>query len=414
MSGCKKKPCSQLTPKELAEAENRTCPKLKKAYNLKVRLQSTGELFWVKDSSDVMTITEMKSKLELVAGVPRKLQRLTYLDEGDLPDNTTLEYNDVVRRGTIIMKTWGQDGWDKILTAAAKGAVSQLSEMGVTKDSTFNTPNSRRMNAAQREEWIAERASASLFIAAHRGHHSMVKFLLENGANTVTKTEIGNTALHVAALMGKSECIDQLLSFGALMSTPNNEGVTPQNYAQKRGNQASTRKFLLHQWKLRSASIHLRQHLDYSDLFPHQKFDSSLKTWRKGTHAKLYMLNLSKPSQFLGSAIGAPRRHGTGQITFSLTSRRDGSRHPGPGHVGPRDGKGTSMSIAQETRHHNSPRGSSNTSYEEVKSSENSSRHTDGASKTPSLGSSTAETNTKEPTMKNKHLEHSHTGKRKK
>ncbi|XP_029468616.1 ankyrin repeat domain-containing protein 60 isoform X2 [Rhinatrema bivittatum] len=250
---------------------------------------------------------------------------------GDLPNASTLKFNDVVPGGTITLRIWHQDGWRDLVKAAAEGDVlkiqpvlflsppHQLKCLGVTKDSAYCTAHSEYLNPEQKSAWTAHRAFAALYIAAHRGHLEAVKFLLQNGASVLAKTPLGTSTLHVAAAMGRSDCVDELLAHGAQMQEPDEKGHTALDLAHLWGHKQTARRLFLFQWKQRAAGVTVKSHLDESELFAHQKFDSKLKTWRSGTHRKCYMANLLKPGEFQSSSINAPRNlfyksSGVGQI----------------------------------------------------------------------------------------------------
>ncbi|XP_063281596.1 ankyrin repeat domain-containing protein 60 [Pelobates fuscus] len=277
-------------------------------YSVKVRLKESGERFTVSRCNHHMEFAELKDRLELVAGIPVHLQRLSYIDEGDIPDTSTFKSNGIIPGGTISLSVWYHDGWSDIVKAATKGDLPQLKCLGVTPDSSFNTPNSLRLDFEQKQEWIASRASVALYIAAHRGHLGMVRYLLKNGANILAKTPLGNSALHVAAAMGNVDCITELLAYGAQTKDTNNEGLTALNLASIWGQKKVERHLFLFQWKERAASVKIKAHLDPSELFAHQKFDSKLKSWRCGSQAKRYMANLVHHKDFEGTAIDAPRK----------------------------------------------------------------------------------------------------------
>lgn len=61
-------------------------------------------------------------------------------------------------------------------------------------------------------------------------------------------------------------------------------------------------------------------HLDPSELFAHQKFDSKLKTWRSGSLAKRYMANLVQFKDFQGSGLNAPKKY-TAASTDLMTGK---------------------------------------------------------------------------------------------
>ncbi|KAM8945820.1 ankyrin repeat domain-containing protein 60 [Pelodytes ibericus] len=281
-------------------------------YYVKVKLRETGEKFRVSNCSHHMKMAELKKKLELVAGIPFHFQRLSYIDEGDMPDKSTFKFNGILPRGTISLSIWHHDGMRDLVKAAAKGDLTELMCLGVTADSSYNTPNFLMLNTKDKREWIASRANVALYIAAHRGHLAMTRFLLQNGANVLAKTPLGNSALHAAAAMEKCDCITELLSYGAAQAKQtNNEGLTAQNVARLLGHKTVERHIFFFTWRERSTTVHLKTHLDPLELFPHQKFDSKLKTWQSGTHAKRYMANLVHYTEFHGSSINSPRKKTT-------------------------------------------------------------------------------------------------------
>ncbi|XP_062925756.1 ankyrin repeat domain-containing protein 60-like [Mobula hypostoma] len=168
-----------------------------RAFSLKVHLEETEENFQIRSCHGNMTIAQMKSKLELITGIPTNYQRLYYIDEGEMPDNVTLKFNGVIGGGTIRIKTWSQDGLQNLFRAAALGNIQEVSlpnaeleidnllSLGVTKHSKYSTPNSQRMKVAKRAAWIAERNFIALLIASHRGHMDVVRFLLMNGGDSI-------------------------------------------------------------------------------------------------------------------------------------------------------------------------------------------------------------------------------------
>lgn len=53
--------------------------------------------------------------------------------------------------------------------------------LGVTQPTAYHTPGSDYMTKKARKAWLEERAFLALFIAAHRGHETLVKRLIESG-----------------------------------------------------------------------------------------------------------------------------------------------------------------------------------------------------------------------------------------
>ncbi|XP_072094883.1 uncharacterized protein [Mobula birostris] len=265
-----------------------------RAFSLKVHLEETEENFQIRSCHGNMTIAQMKSKLELITGIPTNYQRLYYIDEGEMPDNVTLKFNGVIGGGTIRIKTWSQDGLQNLFRAAALGNIQELLSLGVTKHSKYSTPNSQRMKVAERAAWIAERNFIALLIASHRGHIDVVRFLLMNGTNLNTRTRDGHSALHMAVMGARGSCISYLLQQGADIEGTDSKGRTVLDLARLTGHKENVGKVLHFQWLKRTAGFKPAAPMERSDLFAHQKFDSALKTWQTGTHGEFYMANLLK------------------------------------------------------------------------------------------------------------------------
>ncbi|XP_040506974.1 ankyrin repeat domain-containing protein 60 isoform X3 [Gallus gallus] len=177
---------------------------------IQLRLAETNEIFSLPQCQNDLTLKQLKSDLELLTGIPFHFQRLHYLDEIDLPDDSTFMDNDIVPGGTITMRIWKQDGWGHLVAAAVKGDTLKLVQLGVTEEYAGTSPYAKILGPEQKKEWVAHRAFVALFVASHRGHVNTVKFLLSHGADVRSKTPLGRTALHVAAVMGRCECIELL------------------------------------------------------------------------------------------------------------------------------------------------------------------------------------------------------------
>jgi len=59
-----------------------------RTYNIKINLVDTGEVFIVTNVSNKTEIRNLKTNLELVAGIPSHLQRIMYLDQGKFKQHT--------------------------------------------------------------------------------------------------------------------------------------------------------------------------------------------------------------------------------------------------------------------------------------------------------------------------------------
>ncbi|KAF7248662.1 Ankyrin repeat domain-containing protein 60, partial [Varanus komodoensis] len=253
-----------------------------RAFNVKLYVTEAQELYTVTDCYRELTMKNLKSRLELLVGIPVNFQRLRYLDEVDLADDSTFRKNDIIPGGTLTMRIWPQDAWGLLVTAAAKGKIRmvgldclckyvdifscknhigyvpiwifhhQLQGVGASKTSTFNTANANLMRPEERIEWLAFRAFVALFITVRRRHLEAVEFLLQNGADLRRKTPLGRTALHVAVTSGHTDCINILLNWGAKISDEDNEGLNAVLLARLWGQKESERQLFRHQWQVRA------------------------------------------------------------------------------------------------------------------------------------------------------------------
>lgn len=85
-----------------------------------------------------------------------------------------------------------------------------------------------------------------LQVAARRGHHDVVVYLLSNGGQVDDMDLFGSTALHAAASMGRPEICIYLLSHGASIDLEDVFGCTPLHDAAWKGNFAVCRLLVDH------------------------------------------------------------------------------------------------------------------------------------------------------------------------
>jgi ankyrin repeat protein len=74
-----------------------------------------------------------------------------------------------------------------------------------------------------------------LSLAGRRGNESMVKLLLESGADPTVQDDNGKTPLHEAADWGSKESVQMLIDFGGSVSVRDKDGYTPLHAAAKGG-----------------------------------------------------------------------------------------------------------------------------------------------------------------------------------
>ncbi|XP_046882613.1 ankyrin repeat domain-containing protein 60-like [Hypomesus transpacificus] len=272
-------------------ASNRTSPNLTSSvhrvsktvrFYLNARVRDTGEVFMVPNCHHNMTIRELKCALELAVGIPADFQRLCYLDQGDLMEESTLHYNDIVPGTVLTVGVWPYNGWPELVTAAASGNTYMLKQV-MSKPAPLGSSAS---------SWLPHRLFSALFITVHRGHTSATRFLLQQGADVGAQTPRGRGALHAAAAQGHVQLIQDLLLGGAPPNMEDCEGMTALSLAEGCGQKKSARQIFLFNWQQRAAAVRIKSHLGEEELFDHQRYNSHLKTWRCGTYAQRYMAHL--------------------------------------------------------------------------------------------------------------------------
>lgn len=277
-------------------------------FDIYIYIACTGEKFLLKNVHAEMKIRELKCYAELVVGIPYNLQRLQYLDEGDMLDDSDLRHNDVVPGATINLKLWRM--WDTLVPAVCKGSIDQVLNEGVVVEKGWESldPLTYRNKVALAKD----RASVALFIAAHRGRINLIRSLIDYGeADVNMKTPFGRTPLHAASSQGHSNTIDLMLEKGASMDEIDVQGKSALTIASQWGFKDSERHLFLFQWQTRAAKTKHRR--ASKSLMMHQQFDSSFPTWLKGKYSQVYFCQTLPPGEFAGTGISAPRRRPVGE-----------------------------------------------------------------------------------------------------
>ena len=272
-------------------------------FDIYIYIACTAEKFLLNNIHAEMKTRELKCYAELVVGIPYNLQRLQYLDEGDMLDDSDLRHNDVVAGATINLKLWRS--WDKLVAAVCRGSIDQVLQEGVVLEKTWESldPASYRNKVSLAKE----KASVALFIAAHRGRINLIRSLIDNAeADVNMKTPFGRTPLHAASSQGHSNAIDLMLEKGASMDEIDVQGKSALMVASQWGFKDSERHLFLFQWQTRAAKTKHRK--PSKTVMMHQQFDSAYPTWLKGQYAQVYFCQTLPPGEFAGTGISAPRR----------------------------------------------------------------------------------------------------------
>jgi ankyrin repeat protein len=101
------------------------------------------------------------------------------------------------------------------------------------------------LSPQQRREYTATYLAAASYVDAQVGHLvEMVDRLLASGADTDSRDENGETALHLAAHVGHAAVCTTLLDAGAPIEAASETGYTPLHMAAERGHAAIVRSLL--------------------------------------------------------------------------------------------------------------------------------------------------------------------------
>ncbi|XP_078474454.1 ankyrin repeat domain-containing protein 60 [Lampetra planeri] len=310
-------------------------------------LVDSGELVDLPGCHRDTRVRQVKELLEITAGIPSDLQRLSYLDEGDLADEATLCSLDTVAGATLGVRVWQHDGWHRLVAAALRGDPEVL-RLGVTDDLSygdFRTPQAARLAAADLSAWRSRRAFVALFAAAHRNHAGLVGLLLrhgechtpagggtaktrdshsrswlrtvrqkvqhtyvrtsrhalgsimrpvktlKHGASASATTPCGRTALHAAAASGSLEALHKLLRHGAPADARDAAGLTALELARRWAPRSAGADHAIFRFAWHERAQAMRPPptwLDPEELMAHQRFDSVLRTTLDGRRAQRY------------------------------------------------------------------------------------------------------------------------------
>ncbi|KAJ8302991.1 hypothetical protein KUTeg_019387 [Tegillarca granosa] len=263
----------------------------------------TNEKFPLKNIVGDMKISELKKYMEFATGIPIHMQRVSYLDEGELLNHTDVRSNDIVPGATLHLRVWPM--WKEIIEAAASNDADWVFSLGVTYPTDYKTPHSDYMTKRARKAWIEERAFLALYIAAHRGYQGLVKKLIDAGADVNASTPFGRTALHVAAAQGRGNIVDALLERGADIDAEDEEGESALSIAAKFNHKSCERHLFLFRWQERAKRTNPSEE---PDRMAHQFFDSAFPVWLKGGQCQMYYTNILPPGEFGGSRFNSPKR----------------------------------------------------------------------------------------------------------
>ncbi|CAF0933556.1 unnamed protein product [Brachionus calyciflorus] len=287
---------------------------LGKSIDFKVQIKCTNEIFNIVKFPLSMKIRDLKSCLEFICGVPYNLQRLSYLDDGELIDSKDIQYYDIIEGGVVIMDIWTI--YLGLVQICSYGTIEDALKQGVSMSVEWKSPTSDYMFTRDKGKYVKERGGIALFIASHRGNLDLVKGLLSHGADINYKSALGRTALMVSVVANKTDIIEYLLENNANIDLVDINGDTALSIAKKFNNKLGQHKLTQFKWKKRTEAELKSKNKDNDDeifpekRLPHQIFDSSKKTWIKGKFMQMYMMQLVPQREFSGSGLSAPKSVG--------------------------------------------------------------------------------------------------------
>ena len=233
-------------------------------------------------------VSLLRTRIEEDIGILAETYHLTYLDAAPLEDSRTLRSYDVINGATLKVCPWGN--WSDLLIASYFGNATECfsCSMGITKDS----------------EWSKHCAWCTLYIASHSGHCTLVANLLERTSVAINlQSRSGWTVLHAAARMGQWKVLCILVDNGADVRITNSMGLTAFDLARQYGHKKCEQSLNFCMWGLQKHRVVRERRYDYSarkahtnaTRQAHQYRDSTLTTWRRGTHGQMYMMQVPNP-----------------------------------------------------------------------------------------------------------------------
>lgn len=205
----------------------------------------TDDVCTVKGLAREMFVYELKSRVELKAGIPGDIFNLFFMNSQLLDKETLGSYN--LKQGCIVrVKT--ETNCIGLFEACWRGDIYDVFENGVQ---FLDEEKFQDYNISLWNKLVIQRATFALFIACHRGYLGLILELINRGASNINgKTIFGRSALHAASYQGFVGCVALLLSEGAICNQIDIQGKTPLALASENGHVYCERRLWLHQWNL--------------------------------------------------------------------------------------------------------------------------------------------------------------------
>lgn len=205
----------------------------------------TDAVCTIRELSRQMFVYELKSRVELKAGIPGDIFSFFFMNV-QLQDKETLKaYN--LKNGCIV-RVKVESNWVGLFEACWNGDIFDVFENGVQFLDEEKFPEH---DISLWNKLVIQRATLALFIACHRGYLGLILELINRAAIDINGTTLfGRGALHVAAYQGFVGCVSLLLSEGAVSNRIDVQGKTALALASENGHVHCERRLWLYQVNL--------------------------------------------------------------------------------------------------------------------------------------------------------------------
>lgn len=254
----------------------------------------TFTLFVVLPTEEVCTlrrlpsgiyVNEVKGKLEVAAGLPSYIYRLTYPDGECLSDKERLLIQENVRDG-YLLRVQIMESWEELYQAVIQNNTEYVYHSGGVhmKGSVVVGQTDEKI-----EQMVQERSTAALFVASFTGLMKMCNLLTSIGVNVNGRTHFGRTALHAAVCKDRIHIVNMLLDAGASVHIKDVYSKSPVDLAKSLQSFQSEKRLRLMQLNLRGQkdtdSFGKQRVFSTSHLHDPNKFDSKKNYKPKATSA---------------------------------------------------------------------------------------------------------------------------------
>jgi hypothetical protein len=160
--------------------------------------------------------------------------------EGDLNDGTV---DEAANRRAFLQALYEWRNGGKV--DEKEGSSSAIEEQKQSRASTQSTSSSKRMpQLATVKSASRAKQAVSLHSASGNGEASVVKDMIQAGADVHARDRLGSTALHYGASKGHVETIDALVRGGADVNARDGDQDTPLHSATKGGHDAAVMRLV--------------------------------------------------------------------------------------------------------------------------------------------------------------------------